>query len=133
MIRSTLIGIAAAFGLIIVLGAALGAFAVPQGLLNSTTFAERHNLLVEQHYIQVAQVVAWFVSALLGGFIAARGQRERWLFRSLWVGVALLVLWGIPTAVLAGARLSMVHVLCVVALVPGSLCGGYLVRPGKAA
>jgi putative membrane protein (TIGR04086 family) len=129
MFRSVVIGSLVAGAIVIGVGVLMGLTVVPDDPGHS--FAQQHNILIRETLIQTIIVVGWILALATGGFVAARRDRKRWLLASFLVGATLLILWGVPTAVIAATRLSVTHLVTVIILVPSALLGGVFARERK--
>lgn len=128
MTKSVILGALSAIAAILVVGLLLGLAFVPDDAQSS--YVQLHNRLIRERHIQTLIVVGWAASATIGGFVAARRPRMNWVRASLLAGIAIVILWGIPSLFVAGTGASLTHVLSVALVVPFSLFGGFLARHG---
>ena len=124
MTKSVILGTLSGIAAVIVVGVLLGLAVAPDD--PQVSFAKQHNRLIREWHVQLLILIGWTAAAMIGGFVAARRHRPNWARASLLVGIALVVLWGLPSLFIAGAGVSLTHMLAVALVVPGSLSGGFL-------
>ncbi|WP_047304191.1 hypothetical protein [Pseudomonas fluorescens] len=89
---------------------------------------QQHNQLVSIDTVQWLTVLGWAIAAGVGGFVGTRIQATRTLRPAIWVGVIILLVWGVPVGIFLGNQMGWVHFTCCLAIMPAVLAGGALAR-----
>ncbi|MCO7611705.1 hypothetical protein NJH83_15805 [Pseudomonas chlororaphis] len=89
---------------------------------------QQHNQLVSLNSVQWLTVLGWALAAGIGGFVSTRTQAIRTLRPAIWVGVIILLVWGIPVGIFLGSQMGWVHFTCCLVILPAVLVGGALAR-----
>lgn len=113
--------------LAVVAGFVFSYYALPDDF-ETLTNAERHDAMLSAPYVKFVVVVIWVVGMVVGGFFGARRCAGKWLVASVGVASFYLVIWGIPSIVLAVGKLSVSQWISIAALVPAAMIGGAIAR-----
>ncbi|QNH77280.1 hypothetical protein GGD92_03095 [Pseudomonas protegens] len=89
---------------------------------------QQHNQLVSIDTVQWLTVLGWAIAAGVGGFVGTRIQATRTLRPAIWVGVIILLVWGIPVGIFLGNQMGWVHFTCCLIILPAVWVGGTLAR-----
>ncbi|ULT73543.1 hypothetical protein [Pseudomonas sp. BC42] len=96
--------------------------------LGEPGWRQQHDQLVSINSVQWLTVLGWALAAGIGGFVSTRTQATRTLRPAIWVGVIILLVWGLPVGFFSGSQMGWVHFTCCLAIMPAVLAGGSLAR-----
>ncbi|MGE8453527.1 MAG: hypothetical protein ACN6OP_23530 [Pseudomonadales bacterium] len=129
MFKAILFGLLSCVLVLPVFGLAISQFLPPAFVaLGEPGWRQQHDQLVSINTVQWLTVLGWTVTAGVGGFVSTRTQATRTLRPAIWVGVIILLVWGIPVGIFSLSQISWVHLTCCLAIMPAVLAGGALAR-----
>ncbi|MFJ7141469.1 MAG: hypothetical protein ACN6P5_22220 [Pseudomonas protegens] len=129
MFKAILFGLLSCALVLPVFGLVISQFLPPAFVaLGEPGWRQQHDQLVSINTVQWLTVLGWAVTAGVGGFVSTRTQATRTLRPAIWVGVIILLVWGIPVGIFTLSQISWVHVTCCLAIMPAVLAGGALAR-----
>ncbi|MEN5092480.1 hypothetical protein ABE458_17490 [Pseudomonas protegens] len=129
MFKAILFGLLSCVLVLPVFGLAISQFLPPAFVaLGEPGWRQQHDQLVSINTVQWLTLLGWTVTAGVGGFVSTRTQATRTLRPAIWVGVIILLVWGIPVGIFSLSQISWVHVTCCLAIMPAVLAGGTLAR-----
>ncbi|WP_350024074.1 hypothetical protein [Pseudomonas protegens] len=129
MFKAILFGLLSCVLVLPVFGLVISQFLPPAFVaLGEPGWRQQHDQLVSINTVQWLTVLGWTVTAGVGGFVSTRTQATRTLRPAIWVGVIILLVWGIPVGIFSLSQISWVHLTCCLAIMPAVLAGGALAR-----
>lgn len=129
MFKAILFGLLSCVLVLPVFGLVISQFLPPAFVaLGEPGWRQQHDQLVSINTVQWLTLLGWTVTAGVGGFVSTRTQATRTLRPAIWVGVIILLVWGIPVGIFSLSQISWVHVTCCLAIMPAVLAGGTLAR-----
>lgn len=129
MFKAILFGLLSCALVLPVFGLVISQFLPPAFVaLGEPGWKQQHNQLVSLHSVQWLTVLSWALMAGLGGFVSTRTHATRSLRPAIWVGVIILLVWGVPVGIFSLSQISWVHISCCLAIMPAVLAGGALAR-----
>lgn len=132
MFKSIFLGLLASGLVLPVFGVAISLFLPPEFVaVGAPGWEQQHNQLIRVTSVQWLTVLGWFLAAGLGGFVSTRISPTRTLCAATWVGVVILLTWGIPVGIISGSNMGWVHVTSVLLIMPAVLLGGGLARNSR--
>lgn len=132
MFKSIFLGLLASGLVLPVFGVAISLFLPPESVaVGAQGWEQQHNQLIRVTSVQWLTVLGWFLAAGLGGFVSTRISPTRTLRAATWVGVVILLTWGIPVGIISGSNMGWVHVTSVLLIMPAVLLGGGLARNSR--